>query len=512
MANPFDEFDIKQQANPFEEQPLTAGRVGELLTRGAAPAVAGAMAGGAVAGAPGALIGSMALPIGDVLNTLINLASSGVKEITGADLGRLAMPSQVASEYMGKAGYAEPTSTTERVIEAGGSGMGGVATQLPSLARLAKEGASVVTRNVAEQMGKAPITQAVIAAPQQMTAQAVTEATGSPLAGLIAAMGMGAPFGVKSRQGEVAPTAKELRASASDAYTRSAQAGAVIKPESLQNAGQSIVKSVSDRIAIDPQEDTGAMAVQRRLQQTFERPQTLEQLDLTRQFIRDAQGSGGRSGKYAKEALKEFDGYINNLGKDDILKGDSKTAISALKEARALWTRNNKTQALEDILQSAELRATANYSQSGLETALRRKLVNLADSEDLKFFTKTEQDAIIAAAKGGKLQNFLRWAGKYAGTSPLQTGVGSGMGAGIGALLGGPVGAAIGGATVPAVGGLARAGATQLGMDQIRQLQEMMALGRMPEVIRSRFGAVPATTTRGLLANPIPTNEEEQPF
>jgi len=54
MANPFDEFDIKQQANPFEEQPITAGRVGELLTRGAAPAVTGALAGGAIAGAPGA--------------------------------------------------------------------------------------------------------------------------------------------------------------------------------------------------------------------------------------------------------------------------------------------------------------------------------------------------------------------------------------------------------------------------------------------------------------------------
>ena len=512
MANPFDEFDIKQQANPFEDQPLTAGRVGELLTRGAAPAVTGAMAGGAMAGAPGALVGSMALPIGDVLNSLINLASSGVKEITGADLGRLAMPSQVASEYMGKAGYAEPTSTTERVIEAGSSGMGGVATQLPSLARLAKEGASVVTRNVAEQMGKAPITQAVIAAPQQMTAQAVTEATGSPLAGLIAAMGVGAPFGVKSRQGEVAPTAKQLRELGSNAYTRSAEAGAVIKPESLEGAGQSIVNKVSNKVVIDPEVDTGAMAINRRLTKTFNQPQTLEQLDLTRQFIKAEQAAGGRSGEYARQTLKEFDGYINNLGKDDILKGDSKTAISALKEARALWTRNNKTQALEDILQSAELRATANYSQSGLETALRRKLVNLADSEDLKFFTKTEQEAIIAAAKGGKLQNFLRWAGKYAGTSPLQTGVGSGMGAGIGALLGGPVGAAIGGATVPAVGGLARAGATQLGMDQIRQLQEMMALGRMPEVIRSRFGAVPATTTRGLLANPIPTNEEEQPF
>ena len=107
----------------------------------------------------------------------------------------------------------------------------------------------------------------------------------------------------------------------------------------------------------------------------------------------------------------------------------------------------------------------------------------------------------------------MRWAGKYAGTSPLQTGVGTGMGGALGAMLGGPVGAAVGAATVPAVGGLARAGATQLGMQQIRQLQEMMALGRMPQTIRETFGAVPATTARGLLSDQVPVPQEEvNPF
>lgn len=511
MANPFDQFD--NQANPFDEPSLTAARAAELVTRGAAPAVTGAIAGGAVGGAPGALIGSMALPIGDVINQLVNLAASGVERVTGAELGRLGMPSQIVSQAMGRAGFAEPTSTTERVVEAVGGGLGATGTQLPSLAKLAVEGEKAVTRNIAKQAGQAPVAQTAATVPASATAQYVTEATGSPLAGMIAGMGVGAPFGIRTRQNEVAPTAEQLRSQAGDAYARSAAAGAVIKPESLANAGQSIVQKVSNKIVIDPEVDTEAVAVQRRLTQAFTEPQTLEQLDLTRQFIRDAQAAGGRSGKYAKEALREFDAYINRIGKNDIVAGDSKQAISELKNARDLWTRSNKTQILEDILQSAELRATANYSQSGMENALRRKLVNLADSEDLKFFTKAEQDAIKAAAKGGKVQNFLRWAGKYAGTSPLQTGVGTGMGGALGAMLGGPVGAAIGAATVPAVGGAARAGATQLGMQQIRQLQEMMALGRMPQTIRETFGAVPATTARGLLSDQVPVPQEEvNPF
>lgn len=541
MANPFDQFD--NDVNPFDEPSLTAARAAELVTRGAAPAVTGAVAGGAVGGAPGALIGSMALPIGDVINQLVNLAASGVERVTGAELGRLGMPSQIVSQAMGRAGFAEPTSTTERVVEAIGGGLGATGTQLPSLARLAAEGEKAVTRNIAKQAGQAPVAQTAATVPASATAQYVTEATGSPLAGMIAGMGVGAPFGVRTRKGEVAPTADQLREQASQAYRRSAEAGALIKPESLSNAGQNIVKRVSSKIVIDPEVDTEAVAVQRRLTQATAQPLSFEDLDLTRQFIRDAQAAGGRSGKYAKEALREFDNYIESISKNDLVvsgkqatqaalrkapegdvtefvqnlsqisKGQADVAVKELKNARDLWKRSNKTQILEDILQSAELRATANYSQSGMENVLRRKLVNLADSEDLKFFTKAEQEAIKAAAKGGKVQNFLRWAGKYAGTSPLQTGVGTGMGGALGAMLGGPVGAAVGAATVPAVGGLARAGATQLGMQQIRQLQEMMALGRMPQTIRETFGAVPATTARGLLSDQVPVPQEEvNPF
>ena len=232
------------------------------------------------------------------------------------------------------------------------------------------------------------------------------------------------------------------------------------------------------------------MAINRRLTKTFSEPQTLEQLDLTRQFIRDEQAGGGRNAKYAREALKEFDVYIEGLGKKDIIAGDSTKAVNALKDARDLWKRSNKTQIVEDLLQSAELRS-GNYSQSGMENSVRQRLIKLADSEDMKFFSLGEQEAIRSAAKGGKVQNVLRWMGKLSPSSVVAAGAGSY----IGASMLGPVGAVI----APAVGFGAKQAATKMRMDQLQNLQDLIALGRAPTV-DTRTKYIPVTGLRGLLS------------
>lgn len=479
---------LYDEANVPEKS--TTQRVGELLTRGAAPSVAGALAGGAVAGPGGALLGSMALPVGDALNSLINMITGGVNKVAGTDIGQLQMPSQVASNYMTQAGLAQPESRGERIIEAVGGGLGSTAAQLPNLLKLGTQAATPMVREVSSRLAEAPTRQMAVSGPSAAAAQYVTEATGSPVAGMIAGGATGAIGGVKGRKAESAPTAAQLKDQASIAYQRSADAGAVIKPESLENAGQNIVNKVSSKIVIDPEVDTGAMAINRRLTKTFEEPQTLEQLDLTRQFIRDEQAGGGRNAKYAREALKEFDAYIEGLGKKDIIAGDSTKAVNSLKEARDLWKRSNKTQIIEDLLQSAELRS-GNYSQSGMENAVRQKLVKLADSEDIKFFSLGEQEAIRSAAKGGKVQNVLRWMGKLSPSSVVAAGAGSY----IGASMLGPVGAVI----APAVGYGAKLGATKMRMDQLQNLQDLIALGRAPTV-DTRTKYIPVTGLRGLLS------------
>jgi len=509
----FDEANVPEKS--------TMQRVGEIATRGAAPSVIGGLAGGAVAGAPGALVGSMALPVGDALNSLLNMISGGVNKVAGTDIGRLQMPSQVVSNYMTQAGLAEPQSRGERMIEAGASGIGSTLAQLPNLAKLGVQAATPMVREVSSRLAEVPVRQAAIAAPSAATGQYVAEATGSPIAGMIAGGAVGAAGGVKGRKAESAPTAAQLKEQASIAYKRSADVGALIKPEVIQNAGQRIIDKVSKNIIIDPEVDTQAAAVSRRLTRTFDEPQSFEQLDLTRQFIRDAQKGGGRDAKFANEALRQFDSFIDGIKKEDLIKtetdivkaaqakiasganvadflsqtskiknADSDVAIKSLKEARDLWKRSNKTQIVEDLLQSAELRSS-NYSQSGMENSVRQKLVRLADSEDMKFFSLGEQEAIRSAAKGGKVQNVLRWMGKLSPSSVVAAGAGSY----IGASAFGPVGAVI----APAVGFGAKQAATKMRMDQLQNLQDLIALGRAPTV-DTRTKYIPVTGLRGLLS------------
>lgn len=485
-------------ASEIIDQIMPQRTTGERVVRGAASAVRGAtptvgmMTTGALAGAPlgpvgvaaGATIGGLAIPSADALVSAYNamVPESERKELPSVAIGKV----------LDRMGLVRPETRTERVLENIGEAAAGTGGLIKAGQTLAREGGPAA-QAIGRELSIAPRAQ-MIAAPVSATAgQVVAEETQSPIAALLAAGTAGAAAGARTRKMETAPTAQQLKTQASQAYQAASKAGVLVKPESLENAGNSIISQVSKKIVIDPEVDTEAMAVQRRLTKTFEEPQTIEQLDLTRQFIRDSQKAGGRSAEFARESLKLFDDYIDNIGAKDIVAGDSKAALTQLKNARDLWKRSQKVQVIDDMFQSADVRAAA-YSQSGLENALRRQLINLADSSDMKFFSKAEQDAIRAAAKGGKMQNFLRWAGKL---SPSSVVAGAG-GAYIGATMLGPIGAAI----APAVGGAAKYGATRMGLADFQRLQSMMALGREPATVRAPFAAVPATTIRGLLSTP----------
>lgn len=535
---------LLQQGAFKQEKPLTAGRVGELLSRGAAPIVTGATAGAMVGapvglGAPAALVGSMALPIGDALNSLLNLAgteidkasggriSNAIESLTGFKPTQLSMPSQTVSRFMGKAGYAEPTSTTERVIEAGGAGLASSGAQLPALTALAKEGASAVTRNIAAQMAQAPARQVAVSAPSSMVAQAVTEATGSPIAGMVAGATTGAAGGVRPKKTEVIPTAEQLQVQASQAYERANKAGVVISPKSLQEKIPNFTSAVKEA-GYDPDLHPQVGVVLNRLSEEGATPKTLQEMETLRRIVKapTKQYDNPDQQRVAYKLLEEYDDYIANLSQKDLAvpkksvdlgkygvievedamspKIASKEAVDALKEARSLYSKSKKSDVIADIIERAEITAGANYTQSGLENALRQELKSLAKNKKrLAGFNATEQEAIKAAAMGGNLQNFLRYVGKLAPTSVI-----SGGGAvGLGYLAGGATGAA----ALPVIGGAARYGATRIGMENVKNIQDLIALGRTPEILQSRVGLVPTTAVRGLLS-PQVIEEELNPF
>ncbi len=250
------------------------------------------------------------------------------------------------------------------------------------------------------------------------------------------------------------------------------------------------------------------------LQREVNTPKTLRELDQLRRTLKapakffdnpDQQRITGR-------LVDEFDDYVNNLSAKDLAVegGKVKTATKELTKARNFYAKSRKADEIDELFRRAEIRAGANFTQSGLENSLRQELKSLSlNKKRFSMFSSTEQNAIEVAAKGGNLQNVLRNIGKYAATSPIPTTGGSALGAGIGALLGGVPGAAIGAATVPAIGGAARTGATRMGLNRLEEIQRMVSLGRMPE-IQARTRLVPVTGLRGLLASPVDQQFEEQ--
>ena len=506
----YDQSNIKAQ-----EETNTLARGAQLLARGAAPVAAGAGVGAMVGGAPGALIGSMAVPIADaatLIGSELNKGNLAVENYVRNLLGMqqreatpTQMPSQAISQGMAKLGLPEPTSMGERAIEAAGGGLAGVGSQLPALGRLATTAATQAGRNIAGSMAQAPVAQTLVAAPSAATGQMVGEATDNPLLGMLAGGAVGAAGGIRGQVREVAPTAGQLKDLSELQYAKATKAGVVVSPESLKSKLPTFTGALKEA-GYDPGLHPQINAVIDRLNIETETPKTLKELETLRRIVKAPTKTFDNPDqqRVAYALLDEFDDYVKNLDPKDLVgkAKESKTATEALSQARNLYSRSKKADVMADILERAEIKAGANFTQSGLENALRQELKSLSlNKKRIAQFTQAEQDAIKAAAKGGNVQNVMRSIGKYAPTSPIPSSLGGGAGAGIGALIGGVPGAVVGGALVPAMGGAGRAIATKMGLDRMRNIQDMVALGRMPEV-QPRTRLMGVTGIRGLLSSP----------
>ena len=410
----------EQTTTPEQQQPeLTAGRAAGMLTRGAAAPVTGAVAGGMLAGPPGALAGSLAVPAADILTSLYNLAAPQNYQI--------GYPSQLVQQGLTNLGLPEPQSMTERALMAAGGAAGGTAGQVKALGQLAQSAATPAGRELAATLSQQPGRQIAASVPAAAASQVVAETTQNPLLAALTGATVGAPFMAFGGAKAPIPTSDKLRQEASALYRKSAAQGALIDPQSIQNAGINILQKVANKVVIDPQVDTEAMAVVRRLQTSFNQPQSLEQLDLTRQFLAEAKATGGRSGKFAGDALELWDDYVNNLKVSDIANAKNpNVAISALKNARAAYGKSKKVETLEDLLTSAELRGEVNYTQAGVEQGIRQKLRALVENpKQMRYFTNGEQDMLRAVAKGGPVNNLLRWVGKVSPSSIVGLGAGT---------------------------------------------------------------------------------------
>ena len=207
-------------------------------TRGMAAPLVGTVA-GTPFGPAGQLAGSMAVPVGDALNALINMILIGGEQLTGKDLPRLQMLSKTVQDAMTSAGVAKPETTGQRMVEAGFGALGGTAASVASLPNIARQSATPMVREMATRMAVNPTQQLVTSVPAGATSQMVAEAA-QPIVGDIPASVLGLAAGVP-----VGAMSMQTKARTPQPLTFAEQRNAAM-------AGKAKVLGFTDELALTP--------------------------------------------------------------------------------------------------------------------------------------------------------------------------------------------------------------------------------------------------------------------
>lgn len=361
-------------ASSQQQTPASSiGRTAGIFARGAAPVAAGAGAGFLVGGAPGAFAGSLTLPLAELATQGLNVALPENLQIPS--------PTGAVENLLTQAGFPVPMSRGERVTQAIGSGMAGTVGQLATLPTVAKTATTELGRGLATAASQQPVRQIAATAPSAAAAQVVGEEFG-PVAGQLAGMAAAAPFSVgsKPRQVEQIPTIEELKRTSGALYKFAEDAGVAFKRQDFSSFVGNLRKEMFKE-GLDQQIHPTVYRAVERLSDIPRRPITLEEIDTLRRVagasIKSNNADERRLGAILTERL---DNFVEGAGRGQLISGNEK-AIEALNEARGLWKQSKKAQILENIFDVAELRAESNFTQSGMEQALRSRLVNLAANE-----------------------------------------------------------------------------------------------------------------------------------
>jgi hypothetical protein len=445
-----------------------------------APVTAGATAGflvGGPVGAPiGALAGGLAVPAADI-------AVQGYNRLTDSNVR---MPSRVIAEMLPGPRAETPV---ERVVQSSAGALAGTRGSVSAGQTLAgTPSATPGLRAIGEEAARRPIGQMVAAPLATGVGQTVTEATGSPVAGLVAGVTTGGAAGLRPVKRGAVPSAEDLAKQSKANYDILDKSGFELDAQQFTSHMTGLAPKLRASAGYDPRTMPKVDVALSNL--TAATPKTVQELDTLRTIIGAAAKSGDASERLAaKQLLDEFDNYVTTAPPSAIVAGD-KRAMDAWKAARADYAKMKKSELITDVVENAEL------AKGTRESSIASQLSSLAKNDrKMRFFTPDEQTAIRDAAKGGKLQSMLNVIGKFSPVTPA---------AAIFTAVN-PLGAYTAGA-----GMAARSLADQRRIQQANALASRMRLGGTPPILEGALANVPVFAARGIQNNLSALSPETQ--
>lgn len=247
-----------------------------------------------------------------------------------------------------------------------------------------------------------------------LAARALTgRAGGSALAGLV-------PESVettaqRSMLGRQPMTTDQLHDAGQAAYQRAADAGVIVTPGAFDDFVLNAAEQAR-QLGVNHILTPRSQAV---LDELFrfagQQQYTVDDLNILRRVANMAATSidpaDANIGRNIRDGL---DNWLASLTPQDIAGGDVAAATAALREARDLWGRYRRSELFDQLQERALNAVGANFSQAGLQTALRQQFRALANSRQFQAFPLDEQQAILDIVRGSPLENTLRRIGVFA--------------------------------------------------------------------------------------------------
>lgn len=287
-------------------------------------------------------------------------------------------------------------------------------------------------------------------------------------------------------KGGEAPSSESLKERARAKYKEAEGTGLVVSQPSAKALADNIA-SEAMKVGLDETLTPGSVAAVKRMQANAGRNMTVEDFQVIRELFGTAAAGNdpklARDRMIAAQAIEAMDDFLSGVGKTGpagepnmaVLAGDGAKAGDALTEARGLYSRAKKG----DMIDQAIELAWAKSDRVGLENAIRTEfgiLDRAIIKGQIKNLTDDEIAAIQEVARGGSIENALRFVGKAAPTGVVSGALGTLAPVMAGVSIGGPAGAALG-AAVPLAGITAKSVAKGISVRNANEASELARRG-----------------------------------
>ena len=362
----------------------------------------------------------------DFLSGAVNVGAN----IVGSEK-RMPYLSKEQSKGLTQLGVPEPETGIERAAQAGMQGLvsaGGMAATAPK---------SIFGADLVRQL------PAATAAPMvaQPVAEATKEITGSDMAATIAALGVSGAVGKTTGDisGRIA-TGKQPTTTMADVQQKATRAYTKVSDQGIEISGQnatSLVDKIKTRLdAVDyiPENAAPVANILNKYESILQRGNiTFDNVEQMRRLANNLKGNPDKNiRRLASEMVDSIDEHVAALSPKDVVSGSGgiDVAVKTIMEARKDFRNLSRASTLDNILNVAETRAL-NPSASESEL-IRQGFIGLAANKNkMNLFSKDEQNAIKAVAKGSSLDPLLTLMAKFnPQRSQLITGGAVGFGVG----------------------------------------------------------------------------------